>query len=430
METVEGEDSSMPLGSLAPSGPTSGWFARVESENYGPQKLGQLKLLTATLSKLRPMTVTPSSKRLRVLLVGGGVACLEAALALSDLAGEQISLTLLAPSPEFVYRPMTVREPFAYARAQRLALSEIAADTGAELVSDALARVDPEHRLVHTAAGLQLPYDALVLGVGARISVRYEHAVTIDDERLDELLHGLIQDIEEGYVKRLALIVPAAMTWPLPIYELALMAAGRAEDMNVKLATTILTPEDSPLAIFGEGASQAVSEILAERGVEVITSAYSEVPSTGKIEITPGDRRLEVDRVIAMPALHGPHVKGLPADSDGFIPVDDHSRVRDTERVYAAGDVTDFAIKYGGIAAQQADAAAQSIAALAGAQLQPQPFHPVIEGVLLTGETPRHVRAYITGGHGVQSDLVELVQGPPPPKIAAFYLAPYLRSRA
>ena len=376
------------------------------------------------------MTITPPPKRFRVLLVGGGVASLEAALALSDLAGEHVSLTLLSPSTEFVYRPMTVREPFGYARAQRLDLSEIAADTGGELVSDALERVDPEHRLVHTAGGLQLPYDALLVGIGARIAARYEHAVTIDDGRLDELLHGLIQDVEEGYVKRLALIVPATITWPLPIYELALMTAGRAEDMNVELATTILTPEDSPLAIFGEGASRAVSEILARRGVTVITSAYSEVPSTGKIEITPGDRRLEVDRVIAMPALHGPRVKGLPADPDGFIPVDEFSRVRGAERVYAAGDATNFAIKFGGIAAQHADAAAQSIAALAGVALQPQPFHPVIDGLLLTGDKPLHLRADVTGGHGAQSNPVELAEGPPPPKIAARYLSPYLQSRA
>jgi sulfide:quinone oxidoreductase len=128
--------------------------------------------------------------------------------------------------------------------------------------------------------------------------------------------------------------------------------------------------------------------------------------------------------------LYGPHIKGLPADPEGFIPVDEWSRVRGAERVYAAGDATDFAIKYGGIAAQQADAAAQSIAALAGAQLQPQPFHPVIEAVLLTADKPRRLYAQITGGHGVQSSSVEPVQSPPPPKIAARYLAPYLQSRA
>jgi sulfide:quinone oxidoreductase len=374
--------------------------------------------------------VDPPAGRLRVLLAGGGVASLEAALALSDLAGERIELTLLAPSPEFVYRPMTVREPFAYGRAQRLALERIAADTGAELVTDALARVDPEARLVHTVGGLQLPYDALVLGLGARLSSRYEHAVTIDDERLDELLHGLIQDIEQGYVKRLALVVPPAHTWPLPIYELALMAAERADDMGVELSTTILTPEDAPLALFGEGASQAVSELLGREAIAVVTSAYCEIPRAGLIEIAPGDRRLEVDRVIALPELRGPGVPGLPADPEGFIAVDEYSRVRGAERVYAAGDATDFAVKYGGIAAQQADAAAGSIAALAGAQLEPEPFHPVIEGVLLTGATPLYLRAHITGGDGYQTETVESVRGPVPPKIAAQYLAPYLQSRA
>jgi sulfide:quinone oxidoreductase len=50
-----------------------------------------------------------------VLIVGAGVAALEAALALRDLGGERIATTMIAPNSAFVYRPMTVREPFAYA---------------------------------------------------------------------------------------------------------------------------------------------------------------------------------------------------------------------------------------------------------------------------------------------------------------------------
>ena len=76
---------------------------------------------------------------------------------------------------------------------------------------------------------------------------------------MDETLHGLIQDIEGGYVDSLAFVAPGRMAWPLPLYELALMTAGRAYDMNVELATTIVTPEDSPLAIFGSAASDAVA---------------------------------------------------------------------------------------------------------------------------------------------------------------------------
>ena len=48
----------------------------------------------------------------------------------------------------------------------------------------------------------------------------------------------------------------------------------------------------------------------------------------------------------------------------------------DVECIYAAGDATDFPIKQGGIGSQQADVAAQSIAALAGASVTPERFNP------------------------------------------------------
>src|SRR5215472_1644681 len=89
----------------------------------------------------------------KVLIVGGGVAGLEAALALRDLAGERVSMTLVAQAPEFVYRPMTVREPFAYAEARRYPLEEITRDIGVELVLDAFKWLEPERRLLHTEGG-------------------------------------------------------------------------------------------------------------------------------------------------------------------------------------------------------------------------------------------------------------------------------------
>ena len=364
-----------------------------------------------------------------VLIAGGGVAGLEAGLALRDLLHDRVSLTLLAPAREFVYRPMTVREPFSLGSAERYPLPEIARDIDADLVQDSLAGVDPSGRTVQTESGAELPYDVLMLGLGAHAHVRYEHAVTIDDTRMDELLHGLIQDVEGGYVKRLAFVMPAPVAWPLPIYELALMTSRRAYEMNVEVAITIATPEDAPLALFGQGASAAVADLLARNRIDLITSAYCEVPQSRRLEISPGDRTLEVDRIVALPELEGPSVPGLPEGSHGFIPVDAHCQVRDTERVYAAGDATDFPVKFGGIAAQQADTAAQAIAALAGAQIDPQPFKPEIHGVLLTGEKPRYLSARITGGQGFSSELTDEPTSSPPAKIAAKYLAPYLEER-
>jgi sulfide:quinone oxidoreductase len=371
-----------------------------------------------------------SNEPFTVLVVGGGVAGLEAVLALRDLGGDRIATTMITPNPEFVYRPMTVREPFGYATAHRYPLEEIARDIGVGLVADSFESLDSDRRLVHTLAGEQLSYDALLLALGARMSTCYKHAITIDDTRIDELLHGLIQDIEGGYVQRLAFVIPSGPAWALPIYELALLCATSAYDMNIDLSITIATPEDAPLAIFGAAVSQGVSQLLGEHGILTITSAHCEVPESGRVSINPGGRHLHADRIVALPKLVGPSLQGVPAGAPGgFIPVDVHCRVRGLEGVYAAGDATDFPVKHGGIAAQQADLAAQSIAALAGVADQPKPFHPVMQGMLLTGGRPRYLSAQITGGHGSSSAFSETPTWSPATKIAAKYLAPYLEAR-
>jgi sulfide:quinone oxidoreductase len=360
------------------------------------------------------------------VIVGGGVAALEATLALADLAADSTDVTVIAPNREFVYRPMTVREPFAYAAAGRYTLAPIVENAGAKLVVDELGWVEPDRQTVHTKGGQPVEYDALLLALGAKAVPRYRHALTIDDRRLDETMQGLIQDVEQGYTKSLAFVSPGRMAWPLPLYELALMTASRAYDMGEDLKVTIVTPEDAPLAIFGAGVSGALEELLQRAHIETITSAYAEVPGTGHVVIKPGDRHLEVGRVVALPELYGPSIRGIPLGQHGFVRTDMHGRVPDVGPVYAAGDAVDFAVKHGGIASQQADAAAESIAALAGAPVQPQPFHPIIRGMLLTGDRPLYLTAHIAGGHGFSSEVSDTCPWSPPTKISARYLAPVL----
>jgi sulfide:quinone oxidoreductase len=368
--------------------------------------------------------------RFRVLIAGGGVGALEGALALRELAGDRVNTTLLAPEPDFVYRPLRLREPFGYSEARRYPLKEIAQDIGTELVGEAFKWLDPAQSIVHTDGCQSLGFDALLLAIGARLTPAFRNTVTIDDRRLDEQLHGLIRDIEDGYTHKLALIAPETVPWPLPIYELALMTAARAYDMGSDLSITIATPEDAPLAVFGSAVSDAVAGLLTERGITVITSAHCEVPSSGQVSIHPGARTLHVDRIVALPRLSGPAAPGVPTDApDGFIPVDEHCRVRGLERVFAAGDATDFAVKHGGIAAQQADTAAEAIAALAGAPVKPSKFDPEIHGILLGTDKPLYMSARITGGHGSNPEVSDQPTWSPPTKIVAKYLAPYLQDR-
>ena len=364
-----------------------------------------------------------------MIVAGGGVAALETILALHELAPDLTDVSVIAPGEEFIYRPMSVREPFSYGPAKRYPLAPIVHGAGAQLIADELAWVDSDQQIVHTRGNEQLEYDVLVLALGARPNARYRHAITIDDRRMDQILHGIVQDVEAGYLKSLAFVSPGRMAWPLPLYELALMTAGRAYDMNMDLQVTLVTPEDAPLAIFGQGASSTVADLLERSGIHTIGSAYTEIPCPGQLVINPGDRHLHVDHVIALPELYGPCVRGIPLSEHGFLRVNPHGRVLDVENVYAAGDCTEFPVKHGGVGAQQADVVAQSIAARTGAPVAAELFHPVIRGMLLTGDKPLYLTARITGGHGFSSEITDSPTWDPPSKIAARYLAPYLDAR-
>jgi sulfide:quinone oxidoreductase len=163
----------------------------------------------------------------KVVVAGGGVAGLEALLALRDLGGERVELTLVAPDPEFVYRPLTVEEPFSHQPAERRALAPVAEELGAELVVGSLASVDPQGHQVELADGSRLDYDRLVVCVGGRPSPAFESATTFfggSPAEVDELL----ERAAEG--QRIAFVVPHGATWALPAYELALMSRSKLEE--------------------------------------------------------------------------------------------------------------------------------------------------------------------------------------------------------
>lgn len=371
----------------------------------------------------------PAQTPLKVLVAGGGVAGLETLLALRDLAGDHVSATLLTPESEFVVRPWSVQEPFARPAARRYPLTRIARDVGATLHAGILTAVDSAAQVARTADGDELAYEALVVALGARPEPAFQHATTFRGGRDAEAVHGLLQDLEGGYVRRIAFVVPPGATWPLPLYELALMTAERAASLSLPgVEIVLVTPEDRPLGAFGVAASEAVGGLLADAGVTVQLGRYATVPDGRTVRLTPDHQSLEVDRVVALPQLVGRPIEGLPADEQGFLPVDEHCAVVGVRNVWAAGDGTSFPLKQGGIAAQQADAAAQAIAVRAGVPgVAAAPFKPMLRGMLLTGSGRTWLRAAVAGGAGEAASIVsEHALWWPPSKIAGRYLAPYL----
>jgi sulfide:quinone oxidoreductase len=368
------------------------------------------------------------SDKLHVLVAGGGVAALEAMVALRKLAGELVDVELLSPDADFFYRPLSVAEPFGRGTVLRFDLASLAYGCGARHTPGTLVAVDADERRVRTGRNVSLGYDALLLAVGARPREALPGALTFRGEADVRLFKGLLSDLERGLVRRVVFAVPGGVTWPLPLYELALMTAEHLAERGLTAELTIATPEAAPLAILGREASDAVAARLGERGVRLLTGTYPEAVGEGELRVVP-DPPIPADVVVALPRLRGVPLAGVPQDEDFFVPVDSACRVSGLEGVHAAGDITTFPVKQGGLAAQQADAAAQTIAAAAGAEVTPEPFDPVLRGLVL-GSSPLFLRTELGGGRGDVSSAGTEALWWPAAKIAARYLSPYLAEHA
>jgi sulfide:quinone oxidoreductase len=365
--------------------------------------------------------------RLRVLIAGGGVAALEAMLALRALAEERVDVELLAPEEEFSYLPLAVAEPFGDAHVERFELPGLAEAAGARFRLGALTGVDPDQHRAQTSDGARLEYEALLIACGARPQEGLPGALTFRGPEDVAAFAGVLEDLVSGAARSIVFALPGGLAWTLPLYELALLTAAYLARLDVHgVEIGIVSHEDAPLALFGHPASEAVRGLLDSRGIAFHERSYPALVERGKLVLVP-DGTLRADRVVALPRLTGPALAGVPHDGEDFIPTDPSGRVDELVDVYAAGDATAFPVKQGGIATQQADAAAETIAARAGAPITPVPFRPVLRGLLLTGAAPGFLRAEIGGGHGPPDFGSEALWWPPS-KVAGHYLAPFLAS--
>jgi sulfide:quinone oxidoreductase len=367
-----------------------------------------------------------------VLIAGGGVAGLETLLALRALAGDRVDITLLAPELKFVNRSMAVDQPFKVQRGRGLRLEDTAAELGVRWHRGAVDRVEHDRHRVVTRDGHELPYDRLVLALGAHPERewRSEGVLTYHGGRDGPNYRLLLHRLREGQVDKLAFVRPAGASWPLPLYDLALMtAADCAKHNRSGVELSLITPEEEPLGIFGNTASAAIRRLLDESGVTLYPGSYGVPNPPGRLDVSPGDRSLAVDRIVTVPRLVGPSLRGIPSGRGGFINTDAHGRVPGLGGVFAAGDATTFPVKQGGLAAQQADAVAEAIAASAGADIDPQPFRPILRGTLLTGGPARYLRADISGATGDDSIVSGDALWWPPNKLTGRYLAPFLSAQ-
>ena len=361
-----------------------------------------------------------------MLIAGGGVAALEAMVALRRIAGSLVDIELISPDRDFFYRPLSVAEPFGAGEVLRFDLPTLARGCAATHRLGTLSSVDADAHEARTNRNATFEYDVLLVAIGARPREVLPGALTFRGEVDVPLVTGLLSDIDRGLVERVAFALPGGVTWPLPLYELALLTAGHASDAHLQI--TIVSPEERPLQLLGHEASEAVASQLHEHGIRYLAMTYPDSYAHGELRIVPGPP-LPVDAVVSLPRLKGIPLAGLPQDEEYFIPVDSTCRVQGLDDVFAVGDITTFPVKQGGIAAQQADVAATEIAATAGADVVSTSFDPVLRGLLLSG-SPRFFRKELRGGRGAAATVDSDALWWPAGKIAARYLSPYLADHA
>jgi sulfide:quinone oxidoreductase len=355
----------------------------------------------------------------RVVIAGGGVAAIEAALALRDLARKRVSITIATASSEFVYRPFAVIRPFQSAPTYRLELAQIASDVAAELVFDTAVGVDPKGCRLLLSGRASLGYDALLIAIGARAEATMGGGtITPWDWGGGHAYRAMLASMRKGRVKNVTFVVPPGTVWPLPLYELALLTSAYViEDAIRDVSLTVVTVEKEPLDVFGAEASAELSALLRQRGITVVLNSEIRSMEEGLVR-TAGGASIPSDATVAVPVIRPRQFSGVPTDEAGFIIVDDYCRVAIDGDVFAVGDCTNLPVKQGGLAAQQADTAAAGIAAIAGAPVAPTALQPQLQAFLFTGESPLRLgRPRTDKGRG----------DPAPEKIEARYLTPYLK---
>jgi sulfide:quinone oxidoreductase len=364
-----------------------------------------------------------------IVVAGGGVAAVETVAALRALAGPLPRITLIASEDRLTPRAASVAMPFGFGPPNPLPFEAIQRHAKFSLHRGQLMSVRPEEHVVVLGHGEEIRYDKLVVAVGARPQPAVPGALAFGGPADAPAVARALEE-----TAKLAFVLPSATSWSLPLYELAIMAAVELRGRGVEPQITVVTPERTPLWVFGPEAGEAVTELLRQRGIRIVTGARVRGAQPGRLELADA-APIEADRVIALPRFVGPGTPGLPHEASWFIPVDAHGRVPGVADVFAAGDATTFPLKQGGLATQQADAVAEAIAADLGVAVTPEPFRPVLRGLLLTGGAPLYLRSVLDrAGEPVERSARRTRSAAvsrralwwPPGKIAGRYLAPLL----
>ena len=315
---------------------------------------------------LRPLQ-QPLTRRLRVVIVGGGFAGIHAARGLARLP---VDVTLVDRRNHHTFQPLlyqvalAVLSPADIAQPIRTILSR---QQNAEVLMDEVIGIDADARQITLASGAQLPYDYLVLATGAAHSYfgRNDWAPfapglkTIEDateiRRRVLLAFELAerQMVEHGWHPPLNFVVigggPTGVELAGAISDIAQLYMRHDFRHIDPSKSRVLLLEGSPrvLGTYPEDLSAKAEAALRRLGVEVHTHTHVTAIGPGWVEAEANGASSRIDAAVTLWAAGveaSPlgSLLGAPLDHRGCVVVDRRLNPPGMPEVFVLGDLAHF----------------------------------------------------------------------------------------
>lgn len=315
-----------------------------------------------------------------VLVLGGGIGGIVVSSLLKDKLKDGTAVRLVERKKTFDFPPsypwlmLGLRKPDQVQKSLDLLRKKRKVD----VVNDEVISIDPEGKSVRARNAGELPFDYLVISLGAEYSpsaipgfTEYSHHVYDLEsavkfgEAVEKFMGGTIAI----GISRLPFKCPAAP------YEVALLLDDyyKKKGVREKVKFEFFTPEGIPVPAVGPDIGSKVLELLKSRGI-----AYH--PKLKLKEVKPSEVSFETGETIPYDLLFcvPPHVAPRPVaeagltDGTGWVPVNSRTLETKYKGIFAIGDVasiqtpngyTPYLPKAGVFAHGQAEVVANNLAA-------------------------------------------------------------------
>jgi NADH dehydrogenase FAD-containing subunit len=287
----------------------------------------------------------------KALVLGGNFAGLTAALSVKHELGDEVDVTVVSKSDQFLFNPSLIWIPFGKRNAKNVVfpLAETFESHGVEFVHGEATRIDPKSQRVETSAG-SYAYDYLVVATGYVNDFSVvpglgpggnAHSITYLDGAVDAA-EGWARFVNDPGPVVVAATQGAACFGAA--YEFVFNATYQLRKQKLKVPVSYVSAEPSP-GHFGIGGLPGGEKLLGmffkRQGIEGIFDVAIEEIAPGEIVLADG-RKLPFKYAMVVPPFLGADVvkaAGL-GNAKGFIDVKDTYQTLDHPNVYAVGIAT------------------------------------------------------------------------------------------